>query len=142
MQALILHDDFSEVDRIGRALTRRGFMVSSCDNTQDATKFVKTKPTDIVVLKESIDGVFTTGTALAAEWRNPSAVAILISGRSRDRTKELFELVPSLQSILPHGSDPQVIATLALQAVQYPNNSMFVLSPNVRIDRPMQKRVA
>ena len=130
MQALIVHDELGELDRIGRALSRRGFMVITCTNQDEAVSLVRRSVTDLVILKDKIETRYTSAVALAAEYNNPQAVTFLLTERSRVQSFELFELVPSLHAVLSARPDAQLVAALGLQAVENPTKSTLVLSPH------------
>ncbi len=142
MQALIVHDDFSEVERLGRALSRRGFMVTSSSDQRQAQSYVRRTVTDLLVLKQQIGNRHTTSVALAAEHHNPRTATILMSERPRADAVELFELIPSLQAVLGMEPEAQLLASLGLQAVQNPGETMLVLSPHARLPRDAPRQVA
>ena len=118
MQALIVHDNPAEIDRLRSVLARRGFMVSFCTDQEAAVKFVRRSVTDLVVLKQVIDGRHTTSVALAAEHFHSRAATILLSDRKRRDAVELFELIPSLHAVLGLRPESQMLGTLAISAVQ------------------------
>ena len=133
MQALIVHDEMAETQRIGRVLARRGFMVAACSDQTRATRFVRHTTTDLLILKEVIGGRHTTSVALAAEWRNPHAATLLLSERGRADAAELFEMIPTLRAILGRGADVQTLAALAMEAVRNPSQVLLVLDPRSRV---------
>ena len=140
MQALIVHDDPAASDRLARALSQRGFMVTQHSDQDQAIDFVRNSVTDLVVLKQVIAGRHTTSVALAAEYHHPSAVTLLLSTRSRAGSVDLFEQIPSLHAILSVHPDPQLVSALGVHAVQNPNAATLVLSPGQRVVRakPLQ----
>lgn len=142
MQALILHDDIGEANRLGRILARRGFMVSACADQERATRFVRRTPTDLLILKEVIDGRHTTSVSLAAEYNNPHTATLLLSNRSRSQLVEQFDLLPSLRGILSGQPGAAFLTSLALQAVQSPSQNMLVLVPNSPVSAQDDLRVA
>lgn len=133
MQALIVHDDPSEVERIRAILARRGFMAACCTGQDDAIAHIRRQPADLLVLKQVIGGRHTTSVALAGEYRNPGLASILLTERNRADAVELFELVPSLFAILGPRPDSPLLASLALQAVEAAIAPVLVLSPASRV---------
>ncbi len=142
MQAVIVHDDFSEVNRFGRALSRRGFMVTSCSDQQTASQYVRRRVADLLILKHRMEDRYTTSVAPPGEFTNPRIATIVLSDWTRQRALDLFELVPSLHAVLQPAPDADVLAALGVQAVQNPLASLLVLSPQNRIARPIHKKVA
>ena len=139
MQALIVHDDPAEIDRLRTALSRRGFMVSHCQNQSEGLQFVRSAVTDLLVLKQVIDGKHTTSVSLAAEHFHPRAATILLSERQRADAVELFELIPSLHAVLGPRPDDQTIGTLALSAVQNTSQPVLVLTARDKVAEPMNE---
>lgn len=135
MQALIVHDDPTEVQRLRMALARRGFMVAFCNSQEEALGFVRKCVTDLLILKQVIEGRHTTAVALAAERHHPRVSTILLSKRAREDALELFELIPSVTAILSSRPESNVLATLAISAVQNINQPMLVLAPHDRMPR-------
>jgi CheY-like chemotaxis protein len=136
MQALIVHDDPAEIDRLRTGLSRRGFMVSHCQNQSEGLQFVRSAVTDLLVLKQVIDSKHTTSVALAAEHHHPRAATILLSDRQRADAVELFELIPSLQAVLGPRPDDQTIGSLALSAVQDASQPVLVLTAKDKVSEP------
>ncbi len=134
MQALIVHDHPAEIDRLRAVLARRGFMVSFCTDQEAAIKFVRRSVTDLLVLKQVIDGRHTTSVALAAEHFHARAATILLSHRQRRDAVELFELIPSLHAVLGLRPESQMLGTLAISAVQSAGQPVLVLGPGTRVE--------
>jgi len=133
MQALIVHDDLTESERLRVALSRRGFMVSICTDQETALDFVRRNVTDLLVLKQVIAERHTTSLALAAERHHPRVSTVLLSKRRRADALELFELVPSLCAILGANPESNVLSTIAISAVQSTSQPTLVLAPYDRL---------
>ena len=138
MQALIVHDDPSEIDRLRKVLSRRGFMVSYCTNQREAAQFVRHSVTDLLILKQVIDGRHTTSVALAAEYYHPRAATILLSERQRADAVELFELIPSLHAFLGPRPEAQTVGALAVSAVQSASQPVMVMEAHISAAVPLE----
>jgi len=133
MQALIVHDDHSEVQRLRGLLGRHGFQTAACTDQAGGLDQMRRMPVDLLVLKQVIGGRHTTSVALAGELRNPALATVLLTERSRQDAVELFELVPSLFAILGPRPEETLLSTLAVQAVEAKVPPVLVLTPSVRV---------
>lgn len=116
MQVVILDDDAGRRGALAHALYAKGFEVAVADSQEDAVSRMRRGFVDLLILRHWIGGRATLSAALAAEFHNPQVATLLLSDHGGSDADELFELIPSISSILGEATDPALIARLAVAA--------------------------
>ncbi|SFR47686.1 hypothetical protein [Litoreibacter janthinus] len=117
MQALVLSDDPATQLRLSAVLIKRGFQVAQCESVLMATAHVRACVFDLVAMEERVHGQLTHGVALSAEKRAPFVKTVLLSNRTDAGVEELYELLPSLVSIISPDLPPDLIGQFAFACV-------------------------
>ena len=117
MQVLILDDDPALMARLAQAMMGRGFQTVCVDSLAAAEAVVRMDFVDLMVIGERVQGRLTHPLALLAECRDPAVPAVLLTDRSGPEIEELFDLIPSIASILGRRTLPAMIAQVAVAAV-------------------------
>ena len=117
MQALILSDDPSTHHRLSQCLIKRGFQVVNSESVMMATAHVRAWIFDLVVMTEHVNGCLTHRVALSAEKRAPFVKTVLLSDRTDEEVDELYDLLPSLVSIVSPSLASGLIGQIALANV-------------------------
>ena len=92
-----------------------------------ALLFITNTTIDLLILPELLNDKYITALALLAEFTNPKVASIMLSGSTRRRRAELFELVPSLRAVMATAPDVGLLSTLALQVVAKTGSETLVL---------------
>ena len=130
MQALIVHDDISEIQRIRLLLARRGYDVLETSDQAAGVLLARRKTVDLLILKLRIGDKHTSSVALAAEYNNPDVATVLLADGERADLLELFELIPSVKAILPEAPDRILLAALMTTVVDPDATSVLLLTPD------------
>ncbi|WP_394198052.1 PleD family two-component system response regulator [Litoreibacter albidus] len=117
MLALVLSDDPTTHHTINQCLTKRGFQVVNSESVMMATAHVRAWRFDLIVMTERVSERLTHQVALSAEKRAPFVKTLLLSDRKDAEVDELFELLPSLVSIVSPDINADLIAQIALASV-------------------------
>lgn len=117
MQVMVLDDDPEHQARLARALMARGFQVVCVDSLAMAEAVVRLDMLDLLILGERVRGRLSHPVALLAECRNPAVPSIFITDRQGEEIAELFELIPSVYSIMGRSTAPNMVAQIAVAAV-------------------------
>jgi CheY-like chemotaxis protein len=117
MQALIVEDDPEVQMALAVALLDRGFHVINAESVAVALAYVRLRNVDLVVMNERVGGKLSHKVALAAEHRNEAVATVMITPRVDKDVDELYELLPSLHSLLGCAIAPEMVAQLGLIAV-------------------------
>ena len=117
MQALILSDSPETQLRMTQVLSKRGFQVTQCESVTMATAHVRACTFDLIVMDERVHGALTHRIALSAEKRAPFVKTVLLSDRTDADVDDLYELLPSLVSIISPNLSPDLIGQFALASV-------------------------
>ena len=117
MQALILSDDFELQSRLALNLLRKGIQAITAETVEMATGFARRWTFDLLIMSERAAGRLTHTVALSAERHSPTLSTILITDRTDPNTDELYDLLPSIKSILGAELPPEIIAQIAMIAV-------------------------
>jgi len=117
MQALVLNDDRDAQTGVTMALLKRGFHVINAESISVAMAYVGLGAIDLVVLNERIEGQLSHSVALSAEYHNPQVTTLLMTPRTDPEVDELYDLLPSLYSLLGTDLPADLVAQLALSAV-------------------------
>lgn len=126
MLALILSDIPSVHHDLSPSLHRRGFQVVNSETVAMATAHVRAWNFDLIVIAERTNNLLSHCVALSAEKHAPFVKTILLSERRDREVEELYDLLPSLVSIVSPDLDPEMIAQVALADV---DGSAHRLSP-------------
>lgn len=145
MQALILDDCPRRQTDLSVALMSRGFHVLNAQTNATGLAFARRGALDLVVMSERVQGALTHSVALSAERHSPYVATILLTQRKDDDLQELYDLLPSLYSILGQDMSCALIGELALAGVtgatRHTDMDRLLLLPNGRhidpYDAPM-----
>lgn len=121
MLALILSDDALIHHRLSASLSKRGFQVVLSESRAMATAHVRAWAFDLVILAERVNGTLTHSVALSAEKRAPFVKTVLLTDRKDTDIDELYDLLPSLVSIVSPTVSPELIGKIALSSINGPN---------------------
>lgn len=132
MQVLILDDNARRQQELRELLEAKGVLVLSATSVGEANTFLRRTIADLVILRHWIDGRASLSVALAAEYYNPGVATLLLSDESREDADELFELLPSMTSLLGEGSQAELVARVALSALTSQMERALVLQPSDR----------
>ena len=99
-QALILNDDRTQLAAQTCELIRNGFYVINAASLTDGLEYARLGQIDLVVMCERINSQLTHTVALTAEQKNPDVVTILITDRNDSDIDEVFDLLPSLTTLI------------------------------------------
>ena len=117
MLALILSDTPSVHHDLTPRLHKRGFQVVNCETVTMATAHVRAWTFDLIIIAERTHSLLSHCVALSAEKHAPFVKTIMLSARSDREIEELYDLLPSLVSIISPDLDPEMIAQIALADV-------------------------
>lgn len=117
MQALILDDNPSHQTNLSVALMGRGFHVINAMSNTSGLAAARRGAIDLLVMSERVDGKLSHSVGLSAERHSPYVVTILLTSRHDDDLHELYQLLPSLYSILGQDMPVDLIAKLGLSGV-------------------------
>ena len=117
MQALILDDCPNRQTSLSVALMSRGFHVLNAQTNETGTAFARRGAIDLLVMAERVQGALTHCVALSAERQSPYVATIMLTPRRDDDLQELYELLPSLYSILGLDMSADLIGELGLAGV-------------------------
>jgi DNA-binding NtrC family response regulator len=99
-QALILNDDRTQLAAQTCELIRNGFYVINAASLTEGLEYARLGQIDLVVMCERINSQLTHTVALTAEQKNPDVVTILITDRNDSDIDEVFDLLPSLTTLI------------------------------------------
>jgi len=117
MQALILSDDPKIHHELTRPLITRGFQIVHSESVMMATAHVRAWVFDLIVMSESVGGRLTHRVALSAEKRAPHVKTLLLTDRAGEDVEELYELLPSLVSLVSPDLAPELTGQIAAACV-------------------------
>ncbi|WP_208349141.1 hypothetical protein [Pseudaestuariivita rosea] len=133
MHALILDSRFSTVGKIGAAVKARGITTKQKLTVEGALGFLRTAPVDLLIIRECIGDAHSLSVALAAEYYNPNVATVILSDRKGDDADELFDLLPSLYSLMGNASTPESIAAIADAACEMNRDTPLILGKQFRV---------
>lgn len=117
MQALILSDDPKIHHGLTQALVTRGFQIVHSESVMMATAHVRAWSFDLIIMSEAVGGQLTHRVALSAEKRAPHVKTLLMTDRTGEDVEELFELLPSLVSLVSPDLSPELTGQIAAACV-------------------------
>ncbi|NSX54015.1 hypothetical protein [Parasulfitobacter algicola] len=133
MHALVLDSRFSSVGKIGTALKAHSISAKQKLTVDGALSFLRTSPIDLLILRDYVGDQHTLSVSLAAEYYNPNVSTILLSDRNGEDADELFDLLPSLYSILGNGCDAKSIAKIANSAAETKKDVPLLLGKKFQV---------
>lgn len=117
MQVLLLDNSARRHEEIMVTFLKAGFLITATSSLKVAQTFLESEAVDLVIACEKINGRLSHGTVLLAEHRNPTLSTIMISDRTGDAMEELFELIPSVHSIVGSHVTAQTMLQLGRASV-------------------------
>lgn len=117
MQALILSEDPKIHHSLTQALVTRGFQIIHSESVMMATAHVRAWSFDLIIMSESVNGQLTHRVALSAEKRAPHVKTLLMTDRTGEDVEELYELLPSLVSLISPDTSPELTGQIAAACV-------------------------
>ncbi|WP_298262040.1 hypothetical protein [uncultured Litoreibacter sp.] len=117
MLALVLSDTPDIHHRLSHRLIENGFQVVNSESVMMATAHARVWTFDLIVMTETVNDALTHQVALSAERHAPFVKTLLLSDRTDEAVDELYELLPSLVSIVSPALSPNLISQIALSSV-------------------------
>jgi len=132
-QALILNPDRTQLAWQTCALLQRGFSVINASSLDEAMRYARLGDFDLVVMCETIKGQLTHPLALLVEQRKGDVITMMLSDRCDEDVDELFDLLPSLKTVLGMGVSIEVFETLVDCELNYARDRK-VCASDIRSD--------
>jgi hypothetical protein len=134
MQVLLLDDDENRHEALMTAFLKAGCQITATANFKVAETILRYGFVDLLVATERLRDRLTHGTALLAEYRNPSVATIVISERVGADVEELYDLIPSVHCIV--GAEVPAATILALGRASVISQAGAFSFSKVREDSP------
>lgn len=130
MQALILSDDARVHHELSLPLTRRGFHIVHSESVMMATAHVRAWAFDLILMSETVGGQLSHRVALSAEKRAPFVKTLMMTNRTGADVEELYDLLPSLVSLVSPDLSPELTGQIAAACVTGSARSLDVTVPD------------
>ncbi|MEM6408627.1 MAG: hypothetical protein AAF700_09440 [Pseudomonadota bacterium] len=127
MRALIVHESATFQTNLSYSLMQQGFHVLTAMDIYSGLAFARRGALDLLVLSERIEDELTHSVALSAERHSPYVSTIILTSRKDEDVQELYELLPSLYSILGQDMSLELIKTLGVASL---TGESFTISSN------------
>ena len=141
MRALIVHESATFQTNLSYSLMQQGFHTLTAMDIDSGLAFARRGSLDLLVLAERIEDELAHSVALSAERHSPYVSTIMLTARRDEDVHELYELLPSLYSILGNDMPLELIKTLGLasmtgSAIEISSNPLALPKPLVREPAP------
>ncbi|MCY4181019.1 MAG: hypothetical protein OXC60_03970 [Litoreibacter sp.] len=124
MRALIVHENPTFQTNLSYSLMQQGFHTLTAMDIYSGLAFARRGSLDLLILSEVIEDELAHSVALSAERHSPYVSTIILTKRQDEDVHELYELLPSLYSILGHNMPLELIKTLGVAGLTGANLSV------------------
>ncbi|NAZ35457.1 hypothetical protein [Rubellimicrobium sp. CFH 75288] len=111
--ALLIIDDLGVRQDLAGALREAGLAVEAASDRPEAEGLARRGGLSLLLASECFGGRSVQTLVLLAEWCSPLVATVLLCDRPDRMQPELFDLLPSLQAVLPRSLPAAEVARLA-----------------------------
>ncbi|MEM7471066.1 MAG: hypothetical protein AAF340_06910 [Pseudomonadota bacterium] len=139
MRALIVHESATFQTNLSYSLMQQGFHVLTAMEIESGLAFARRGALDLLIMSERMEDELAHSVALSAERHSPYVSTIILTPRRDEDLKELYELLPSLYSILGHDMPLELIKTLGMASMT--GSALEVSSSPLALPKPKEPTI-